>query len=378
MQETSIIKQLPAFLQDNWQKQSFAEPTEVQEAIIPLLTEGHDLLFESPTGSGKTIAYLFPVLSGIDTKNHQTQAVIVAPTRELVMQIHTEVKRWTDGSAITTAAFIGGANINRQIDKLKKPVHIVIGTPGRLIELMERKKLKIHGVNKIIVDECDQLMTKEHMQSLERIWKAAPRERQMIFTSATIPAELEHYASEILENYKVVRLTASDEDRQRVDHSYVICERREKVDQLRRLIRTLNVPALVFIKDADKLEETAGKLIYKKLKLAVLSGGSSKLEREQAITSFRNGKIELLLATDLAARGLDIEDLPCVIQLDVPMHAEEYTHRAGRTGRMGRAGSVISIVTYKEAKDLTKILKKLKLSAEEKRLENGRWASVNN
>ncbi len=369
MNSISSILNAP-FIQKNWEESSFTALTPVQERVLPLIQEGKDLVCESPTGTGKTLAYLLPIIQGIDPTRKQAQAIILAPSRELVMQIHQEIQKWAKGSEVTSAAFIGGANIKKQVEKLKKKPHIVVGTTGRLIELMKMKKLKMHEVKTIVVDEFDLMISSEHIREVKDIIKSTLKERQILFFSATLSDETEDVANEILQNYEIVKMD-TNLDNPQVDHVFVYCELRDKIEVLRSLAYFKGIKALVFFNQLEKLSEAEEKLKYKGVDLEVLAGESKKTERKHSLDRFRAGKVSLLLTTDVAARGLDITDVTHVIHFDFPSDTKQYIHRSGRTGRMGAEGTVISLVSKRQHSFLEKLSKELDLPFTEKIIHGG-------
>jgi superfamily II DNA/RNA helicase len=338
--------------------------------VLPLIFDGKDVVCESPTGTGKTLAYLLPIIQGIDPKRKQAQAVILAPSRELVMQIHQEIQKWAKGSDVTSAAFIGGANIKKQVEKLKKKPHIVVGTTGRLIELMKLKKLKMHEVKTIVVDEFDLMVGAEHIREVKDIIKSTLKERQVLFFSATLSDRTEEVAADLLQNHEIVKMEANL-DNPKVDHTFVYTELRDKIEALRSISYFKDIKALVFFNQLEKLSEAEEKLKYKGVELEVLAGESKKMERKQSLDRFRAGKVPMLLTTDVAARGLDITDVTHVIHFDFPTDTKQYIHRSGRTGRMGAEGTVISLVSKRQLSFLEKLSKELNLPFTEKTIHGG-------
>ncbi|MFT9487895.1 MAG: DEAD/DEAH box helicase [Tepidibacillus sp.] len=351
----SVLQRLQPFLQEVWKHKGFQKPTMIQEKAVPLILEGKDVISESPTGTGKTITYLLPLLERIDLEKKVTQAIIIAPSRELVMQIYEEIQKWAQGSEITSASFIGGANIKLQLEKIKKHPQIVVGTTGRLLELIKMKKLKMHNVKMIVVDEFDMLIVQDHIENVQSIIKATQKERQLLFFSATLSKENEQLAKRWMKDPQVIRIEKKKDSESNVEHIYFVSELRDKIDVLRRIMRIDGIKALAFINDMEKMFEVQAKLKYKGIASEVLNGESSKGERQQALRHFREGKVALLLATDVAARGLDIEGLNHVIHFDFPHDTKQYIHRSGRTGRMNALGTVISIVTKREESFLKKL-----------------------
>jgi superfamily II DNA/RNA helicase len=366
------ITNLKPFLQDAWKTSEFEQLTAVQEKAIPEILEGKNLVCESPTGTGKTLAYLLPILEGIDEKRMQAQTVIVAPSRELVMQIHQEVQKWTKGSGINSIALIGGANVKNQIEKLKKKPKIVVGTAGRIIELMKMKKLKMHEVKTIVVDEFDLMIGNEHINNIRQIIKATLADRQLLFFSATLSDVTDTVASELMENYEVIRVNQGIVSSSKVEHGYVLAEQRDKIEVLRKLSNVQDIKALVFFNSLEKLSEMEEKLKYQKVSLEVLAGESKKMERKHSLDKFRAGKVPMLLTTDVAARGLDITGVTHVIHFEFPTDTKQYIHRSGRTGRMGAEGNVLSIVTKREESFLEKMAGELDLKVVRKKIHGGK------
>ncbi|MGG3891072.1 DEAD/DEAH box helicase [Metabacillus fastidiosus] len=364
--KSTFIIQLEPFIQTVWEKNNFQNPTAIQTKAIPSILEGKDVIAQSPTGTGKTLAYLLPILNRIDVNKKMLQAVILAPSRELVMQISQELTKWSEGSNITSASFIGGANVKRQIEKLKKSPQIVVGTPGRIFELINMKKMKMHGVKTIVLDEGDQLLKQEHQNTVNNIVKTTLNERQLVLFSATLDEGTESRARDLMKQPELIKVSRDEVPSGQVDHLYLVCEQREKSKLLERIAKTIPMKALAFVKDIGNLSVLSEKLTYGDVELGLLHSDSKKVDREAALKNFRTGKIDLLLATDVAARGLDIENLTHVIQFDLPKDETQYIHRSGRTGRLGASGTIISIVTEREERELKKIARELNIKLEKK------------
>lgn len=367
-----IINEFPTSIQHIWQEQGFNEPTAIQNQAIPEIRLGKDVIASSPTGSGKTLAYLLPLIEKVDPQVKQMQTLILASSHELVMQIYKEMQLWTKESGIGIATLIGGANVKRQIDKLKKKPQIVVGTPGRVLELIKQKKLKAHQVQSVVLDEADQLFVPEHKENLFDIIKSTPKDRQLLLFSATISMNFATEAESWMNNPIKIKVERNEAGTPRVDHGFLVCDAREKTDMLRRIARNQGMQALVFYRDIGNLTVAAEKLTYRGLNVAMLHSDVKKQDREKAIRLFGKEDVQLLLATDVAARGLDIKQLPYVIALDVPNHADQYLHRAGRTGRLGSdGGNCLSIITKQEIKALKKIADSLAISLTEYKLLKG-------
>ena len=369
---SSFINNLPSFLQEAWKKEGFQNPTSIQEEAYPVILNGNDLIAQSPTGTGKTLAYLLPLLANIDTESIQLQTVILASSRELVMQIHQEIIKWTAQTNIRSASFIGGANLKRQLEKLKKKPHIIVGTPGKVQELLQQKKLKMHAVKTIVLDEGDTLIVPEHFDTVASIIKSTMKDRQVVLFSATVTPNIMEALAELMENPIDISIKRDEQFMGKVDHMYFVCEKRDKIAYLERIARLNDVKALVFMKDIGDMNLVSTKLKYKELPIAILHAESNKSERENAIKSFRKGLVPMLLCTDVAARGLDIKGLTTVVHYDLPRTLEQYTHRSGRTGRAGNDGTVISIITPSEEKELKQLTKKLDIQVEKKEFYKGK------
>lgn len=360
-----------SFLQEAWNKAGFTKWTAVQEKAMPLVLEGKDLIVESPTGTGKTLAYILPILEKIQQDNKNIQAVIMAPTRELAMQIHQVIQTFTVGTSISSISLIGGADMKRQLEKLKKHPQMVVGTPNRIKELIQAKKLKMHEVKTIVIDEADQMFQMKLLDMIQDIVKTTLKDRQLLFFSATISAKAEQIGKEMMNEPETIRVSPKDLPESAVDHIYFVCERRDKVDVLRRIVKMNQGKLMAFVQDVNEIEELAAKLQYKGVAAGVLQGSAWKTEREAMMKKFREGSLQLLLTTDLGARGLDIENVTHVIHYDFPEQKEQYIHRSGRTGRMGRKGTVISVITERQEGAIRKMSKELGISIQKKTLHMG-------
>lgn len=375
MSETQpIIAQLQPFLQQAWEKSGFETMTSVQTTAIPLIIQGKDVVAESPTGTGKTLAYLLPVLNKIDAKMQNTQAVILASSQELVMQILSEVQKWGEGSGIKSASLIGGANLKRQIDKLKKSPHIIVGTPGRTNELIKQKKLKMHKVHTVVLDEGDQLLTPEHNETVKSIVKSTlADQRQLLLFSATLPETVEKSIKRLAKDPEIINVKKDETiDAAKVEHIYFLSEQRDKIKVLEKIARLDGTKSLVFIKDIANLTIAAEKLRFKDIHVGQLHSDLDKQDRQRYLNKFRDGNNEMLLVTDIAARGLDIKGVTHVVHFDFPREQDQYVHRSGRTGRFGAEGTVISIVNEREERDLKRFCKALNITPVQKEFYGGK------
>ena len=342
------------YIQNKWNEKGFKDLTPIQEATKELIQNGEDVVAVSPTGTGKTLAYLLPLLEKIEI-NHELQAIILVPSQELAQQIGEVIREWKLPE-LTMLVLAGGANVKRQIENLKKKPELVVGTPGRLTELANQRKLKLHQVQTLVLDEADYLLAQEHLEQTRSFIKKCPSQRQMICFSAT--------KNEILESiHQWINMTPTWVEQEQkmagngnVKHVYIESPVRKKDELLRKFANMKEYQALVFVNSLANAGILAEKLQYHNIPCALLTSQENQINRKAAIQAFKKGEVPILLTTDVAARGLDIEDLPVVIHYDLPENKEVYTHRSGRTGRMGKDGLVISFVTEKEVRDLKKLI----------------------
>ena len=361
-------------------KAGIAVPTGIQAQVIPLALLGKDIIGQSATGTGKTLAYLLPLFQKIDLAKRELQAMILAPTHELAIQIQSQIEILANNSGlpVTSAPIIGNVNILRQIEKLKEKPHIIVGLSGRILELIQMRKITGHTIKTIIIDEADRLLDDKNLDSVKAVLKTTLKERQLMLFSATITTKTLDRAKEFTREPEVITVLGQSEVAPDISHMYFLTEQRDKIEVLRKLVRNINVErALVFVNRSDEIEITAAKLNYEGLKAAGLHGSLVTGDRKKAIEDFRSGKIQLLVATDLAARGLDIPGVAYVFNLDMPEDPQVYLHRVGRTGRAGQSGTAISIVAPREAVLINKYEKVLKINILAKRLSRGRIFDLN-
>jgi superfamily II DNA/RNA helicase len=333
-------------------RQSIQEPTPIQAAAIPELLQGKSAYIQAETGTGKTLAYLLPLYSKIDPKLTNAQVMVIAPTHELAIQIQRECANLSQlsGLPIRVVLLIGGTPRERQLEKLKKKPHVVIGSAGRIRELIEDGKLKTHYVRAIVVDEADRVLTSESIDDLRVMAKSTLRDRAFIFVSATERIEAEEtmasLASDITRIKTVAPLVNSN-----IEHLYLVCEERDKPEFVRKLIHAMKPGrAMVFVHRNETAEILASKLAHHKMRVADLHGAHDKEDRKRAMDSIRSGAIDVLIASDVAARGLDIKGVTHVFNVDVPSESGAYLHRAGRTGRAGESGTAVSLVCGPQAR----------------------------
>jgi ATP-dependent RNA helicase DeaD len=368
---------LPSELIAALSKQQIVDPSPIQIAAIPPLVAGKDAYLRAETGTGKTLAYLLPLFTRIDPAQAATQVVIVAPTHELALQIHRQSCELALNAtrAIRSVLLIGGTSTDRQIDKLKAKPHLVVGSPGRIVELIERSKLKMAHIRAVVIDEADRLLNDESLNWIQKIVSAAPAGRQLIFASATIEQQTRRVL-EILAPDAVMLRGGTSSVNERIEHLYLICEDRDKPDVLRKLLHAFDVPcSIVFVHRNDVAEEVASKLTHHKLAVADLNSELSKMNRKRAMDGIRSGAIRIMIASDIAARGLNIPVVTHIFNLDVPTMSKAYLHRVGRTARAGAKGTAVSLVTETEARLIRRYERDLSISLKCIRVLNGEISS---
>jgi superfamily II DNA/RNA helicase len=361
------------------QKAGIEIPTGIQILVIPLALSGKDIIGQSATGTGKTLAYLLPLFQNIDIAKRKMQAMILAPTNELAIQIKRQIEMLANNSGllVTSATIVGNVNIARQIEKLKEKPHIIVGSSSSILELIQKRKITAHTIKTIILDEADRLLDNNNLDSVKAVLKTTLRERQLLLFSATITRTAQDRAKEFMREPEVVTVMGKSEVAPGIDHIYFLTEQRDKIEVLRKLFYAIKVErALVFINKSNNIEITVAKLSHLGFKTAGLHGGLEKEERKKAIENFRSGKIQLLVATDLAARGLDIPGIAHVFNLDLTEDPQAYLHRAGRIGRTGQSGTAISIIAAREVVLIKKYEKVLKINILAKEISRGRIIDV--
>lgn len=348
-------------------------PTEVQRQAIPAILAGRSVIAQSATGTGKTLAYLLPLVMQIDAANPAAQAVVLAPTYELAMQIYRVAERLAAAleAPVRCASLIGGANIARQIENLKKKPQLLVGSAQRINELVQKKKLALGGVFAAVLDEADKLLDKQQEEATRRLVRALRPDCRYLLFSATVGERTLRLADFAREPQRIV-IAETGKMPPQIENLYVLTAFRDKIEVLRKLARNLNVRRmLVFVNRSYDARALTERLQFHKLPAALLSAEGDKLARKKALDDFAKGTAGLLIASDLAARGLDVADVDCVVQYDLPEDERAYLHRAGRTGRAGKAGCVVTLAAPQEKEKLLAIARKLRIALQEKRLQNG-------
>lgn len=356
------------------EKQDITQPTEIQHRLLPELLAGKDVIGRSETGSGKTLAYLLPIFERLDLSVRGTQAIILTPTHELAAQVFRQAELLQENSGIDAgcALLIGAAGIARQVERLKSKPRIVIGSTGRILDLIRRRKIQAHLVKTIILDEGDRLLEDGNISDVREVIRATLKERQIAILSASISAETKVRASGLMKPDFAVVEAESAVVPKGLSHYYILSPPREKFVNLRKILAGEKPEkAIVFLNNPENIEVTVDKLCYHGIKAAGIYGTAGKLERKTALADFREGRVSVLVASDIGSRGLDIEGVTHIINLDVPEEPTHYLHRAGRCGRKGLPGTAITIVTPYERRWVHKYEKAWGLQFVQKEMSYG-------
>ena len=351
----------------------FKVPTPVQAQTIPLLLNGEkDIIGQAQTGTGKTAAFGLPIIERITPGLRKVQAIVVAPTRELANQVAEELESLKAGRDISILPVYGGQGMDTQLRQLKRGVDIVVATPGRAIDHLKRKTLKLDDVEFVVLDEADEMLNMGFIEDIEEILSHCREERRMLLFSATMPSRIKKLAEKFMGEYDIVKVKTETESAETVEQVYYSVYERDKLRALRRLIDTEpEFYALVFSRTRLGADRLAEKLSGMGFDVAALHGDVSQAQRERILAKFKKGHANILIATDVAARGIDINDLSHVVNFDLPDNAESYVHRIGRTGRAGKKGKAISFVAPKDRHKIRQIMQLTKAPIEKMSLPSG-------
>ena len=331
------------------EKAGFVEASPIQEQTIPLAMAGKDVIGQAQTGTGKTAAFGFPTLEKIDTDNPAVQALVIAPTRELAVQSQEELFRFGRSKGVKVRSVYGGSSIEKQIKALKSGAHIVVGTPGRLLDLIKRKALKLDQIETLILDEADEMLNMGFLEDIESIISRVPEERQTLLFSATMPDAIKRIGVKFMKEPEHVKIAAKELTTELVDQYYIRVKENEKFDTMTRLM-DMEQPELsiVFGRTKRRVDELTRGLKIRGFRAEGIHGDLDQGKRLRVLRDFKNGNLDVLVATDVAARGLDISGVTHVYNYDIPQDPESYVHRIGRTGRAGKSGQSITFVAPNE------------------------------
>lgn len=352
----------------------FVTPTPIQAQAIPhLLTSEQDLIASAQTGTGKTAAFGLPTIQHIDVEDHQTQAIVLSPTRELCLQITSDLTAYAKNiKGLKILAVYGGSSIDKQISALKKGVHIVVATPGRAVDLINRRKLQLGDVSRVILDEADEMLTMGFKDDLEAILNQTPEGRQIILFSATMSGRIKDITKQYMTNAKDISVARVNTGAENVEHHYYMVHAKHRYQVLKRVL-DLNpdVYGIVFCRTRMDTKTVAKNLMQDGYNADALHGDLSQAQRDEVMDNFRAKHLQILVATDVASRGLDVDDLTHVINYNLPDDVEAYVHRSGRTGRAGKSGTSIAIINTREKRRINEIEKIARISFESKQVPTG-------
>ena len=336
----------------------YKTPTAIQEKAIPLLLEGQDLLGIAQTGTGKTAAFCLPILQRI--LNHPQaniiRALVLAPTRELATQIQASFEKYGKGLGPKSVAVYGGVGQNPQIEAIKNGVDIIVATPGRLLDLLSQGHLRMNRIEMLVLDEADRMLDMGFIEEIEKIMDILPSKKQTMFFSATMPPIVISLSRKILKNPKRVEVSPNSSTVEQVNQKVILCKREDKFQLLRKILREEEKElVVVFTKTKNSADKVKEYLRSHRIPSTVYHGDKSQLDREMALKNFKTGGIKILIATDIAARGIDVEGVSHVINFELPLEAESYIHRIGRTARAGKPGVAITFCEHAEESILERI-----------------------
>jgi ATP-dependent RNA helicase DeaD len=339
-------------------KADYLYATPVQAGLIPRALAGVDVVGQARTGTGKTAAFVIPILDRLSPrkKSNAPQALILVPTRELAVQVRGEVVKLSHGSKTACVALYGGKPVRSQIEKLQKGAHIVVGTPGRVLDLIARRALALDGLHFVVLDEADRMLDIGFRPDIEKILRNCPKERQTLLLSATVPPPIERLAKRYMQDPEMLNFSSKDMSVDTIEQFYFTVDGHQKFDLLVRLMNRENpAQAIVFCRTKRGTDKVQMRLSKKMKNVACIHGDMPQNNRDRVMADFRANKVKVLVATDVVGRGIDVTGISHIVNYDLPQFCDDYVHRVGRTGRMGREGVAYSFVTPEEGNELTRI-----------------------
>ena len=328
----------------------YVKPSPIQAEAIPVVLAGKDIIGQAQTGTGKTAAFMLPILEKIDPKNKNVQALVLCPTRELAVQVHEESKKFSRNNRdVHILSIYGGQSYDPQIRALKKGVQIVVGTPGRVMDHMRRGTLKLENLKMLVLDEADEMLNMGFKDDIEEILEKTPESRQTVMFSATMAREIMNIAKTYQKNPEVVKVVSEELSNKKIDQYYVEVKRQDRVQAMIRCIDMMGLTSsIVFTNTKREVDELVSKLQEEGYVTEGLHGDLKQAQRDRVMNSFRRKNVNILVATDIAARGIDVSNVEAVFNYDIPLNEENYVHRIGRTGRAGMTGLSITFVFGKD------------------------------
>ncbi len=365
-EELGVASDITKALKEN----NIVHPSEIQEKAIPFLIEkGTDFIGQAQTGTGKTAAFGLPLLHKINTKSPHIQALVLSPTRELCQQIAKQLFRFTKykEEKLFVEAVYGGAPIGIQIARLRRPTHIVVATPGRLVELVEKKEVDLSRVKTVVLDEADEMLSMGFKEDMDKILGMLHKKEATWLFSATMPSGIKALIQEYMSPHPYkVEINKQQVVNRDIEHRFVVCEKDQKLDALIAFLRREERPrGVIFCRTKMNAQTLMDQLKEKNFDVEALHGDLKQVERDKVMRAFKNSKVQLLVATDIAARGIDVKDVDFVIHYELPDQDDYYTHRSGRTARAGNRGLALAIITPAEKQQLQTLAKKLRIPLSE-------------
>lgn len=353
-------------------EKGYTRPTPIQAEAIPFLMEGRDLIGGSQTGTGKTAAFALPLLSRLEGNEKDPRVLILEPTRELAQQVIEQIELYGKYRKLRSVLLHGGVGYGKQRQALQEGVDIVVATPGRLLDHMGQKLLSLKHIQVLILDEADRMLDMGFMPDVNRILRACAKKRQSLLFSATIPPEIERLSQRMLKDPVQIKIGGGRQPAETIDHSIYPVDDRQKFDLLVALLESLNYHSVLIFTRTKNGADTIGRWLSETNHgpIGVLHSDRRQKERDASLKDFKDGKIEILVATDIVARGIDISDVSHVINYDIPLHPEDYVHRIGRTGRANRSGDAVTLLTAGELDFLRAIERFIAMEIPKKKLDS--------
>lgn len=350
-------------------KNGIVNPTPIQERAIPELVKGKDVIAQAQTGTGKTLAFLLPLIDKIDVEKDNIQGLIITPTRELAIQITNVAKTLTEAKDFKILAAYGGQDVEQQIRKLKNGMHLVIATPGRLLDHITRKNIDLGKLKFLVLDEADEMLNMGFLEDISSIINSTPKTRQTMLFSATMPNEVRSLGKRFMKNPLQIEIESKNVTLEEIKQVVIETTERNKFDTLCKVIDEYRpYIAIIFCRTKQRVSELNSNLLSKGYNSDELHGDLTQAKRERVMKNLRDLKLQILVATDIAARGIDVEGVTHVINYDIPNDVDNYIHRIGRTGRIGNIGMAITLVTPRDQDDLASIERKIKVKLKSKKM----------
>lgn len=368
---------LKQFILENLETEGIKNPTEIQADSIPHILEGQDVIGKAKTGTGKTLAYLIPMIEKIDPDKRELQMLVLAPSRELSIQIHREAERVIKNTDITAIPLVEGMNVKRQLDKLKNKPQLIIATPGRLVHIIGLKKIKMHGVKMIALDEVDQMLEQGLQEKVNAVIATTLKDRQLVSFSATLSKEALNILQSFMKKPQYISLDNAKPVPSKIKHLYIVSKAPKKTETLAELMQVLKpTKSLVFINRNENVDRFVKELESFGLSVGGIQTRTKNQDRQHILSTFNKGGLKILVTTDIFTRGMDFRNVSHIFNMDLPLNPIDYIHRAGRTGRMNKDGVVYNIVRDREKFIMYKMMKGLNIDVTPVSILNGKITDV--